>query len=120
MALSRFIEGGALVHFRTAVESPSGSGSTISSWPTAIAYLLKPYATNQAIAEALQDLGAVAQRPSETEEQYHLRFVQQHARAGYPFDTNERITCFIDGLDPRLRPAIHIYRKRAKLTHATR
>ena len=120
MALSRFIVGGAFVHFRTAVESSSGSGSTISSWPAAVAYLLKRYAANQAIAEALQNLGAITQQPSETEEQYHLRFVQQPARAGYPFDTNERMTCFIDGLDPRLRPAIHIYRKRAKLTQETR
>ncbi len=53
MALSIFIEGVALVHFRTAVKSSSGSGRTISSWPTAVAYLLKLYAENQAIAEAL-------------------------------------------------------------------
>ena len=111
MALSRFIDGDALVHFRTAVKSSSDFGKIVSLCPTSVAYLLKRYATNQAIAKALQDLRAVAQRPSKTEEEYHSRFVHQHAWAGYPFDTNETITGLINGLDPRIRPAVYIYRE---------
>ncbi len=55
------------MRFRAAVISSSGSGRTVSSWSTAVAYLLKKYATNQATAEALQHLRAVVLRSSETE-----------------------------------------------------
>ncbi len=76
LALLNFIDGDAYISYRTAVKSSSGSGRTVSSWPSAVVYLLKHYATNNAITEALQDSRIVALRRSETEEQYHSRFVQ--------------------------------------------
>ena len=81
--------------------------------------MLKQYATNSLIKEALENLRSMTQKPGETEHEFHTRFVKSHERARYPLDVNERITTFIDGLNPRLRPFLHVFREEHQGNHST-
>lgn len=85
----KFVRGEAATHYRTAVQSSSGTGQAVSSWPKAKAFFLCKYATNTAIKDALEELRSLRQRSSETEKQFHTRFVNAHAREGSSWDMNK-------------------------------
>ncbi len=110
LALPLFPTGAAFLYYRTGVTSATGTGRAIKSRPRAVAFLPKQFATNTAIKNALDDLRALRPNPGETKDEFHTRFVEAHERTGYPLDVNERITSFIDGLNPKIRPSIHVFR----------
>ena len=73
-------------------------------------YLLRRYATNAAIQQAIDQLQSLRQKSGEDEQEFFNRFEEEHARAGSPFEQRERVTRYIEGLDPRIRTLIHSHR----------
>ena len=59
----------------------------------------------------MKDLSNLKQGVDE-EEEYYTKFERMHARAGSPYDSRERVTKFIEGLDSRIKPLVHQFRER--------
>ena len=77
----------------------------------AVAFLLKQYATNSAIKEALENLRSLAQKPGQTEDEFHTLLFESHECSGYQFDINKRIPAFINGISQKPRPSLHLFRE---------
>lgn len=84
----------------------------MSSWPEAVQYLLRSYATSNAIRAAILALRDIAQRPLEDEEEYSSRLNKAAIRCGNVHSTDEKITLFIDGLSPAIKSLVARYRER--------
>lgn len=110
IALGFELTGEAASLYNTSVKYSAGTGRTVSSCPTAFAWLIRKYATNDAIKNGLDIVRTLTQKKDEDEEQFHTRFVNMHARGGSPWYANERITHYIDGLHSELRPPLHHFR----------
>jgi len=90
--------GSAKISLTTSSTSASSSPLAVYDWPSAVNHLLRMYATDWNIKEALDDLKAVKQKSNETEEDYHNRFILLHARAGCPWKEVEQVSHYIEGL----------------------
>ena len=83
----------------------------IQAWPDAVQFLLRSFATNEAIQSALTMLKDISQRDGEDELDYSTRLNRAERRCGNPHYPRDRITHFINGLDPAVMPRIHSYRE---------
>ena len=108
LALPHFLRGMAEAEFRSTADTPVGG---VTCWPEAVNYLLRSYATNEAIQTALLALRDVRQRDGETELDYNTRLNKAERRCGNPHTVEDRITIFIDGLTPAVKPLVYRYRE---------
>ena len=83
----------------------------IQAWPDAVQFLLRSFATNEAIQSALSSLKDIRQREGEDELDYSTRLNRAERRCGNPHYPRDRITHFVNGLDPAVMPRIHSYRE---------
>ena len=70
----------------------------IASWPSAVNWLLRTYATNIQIEQALSVVRDLRQKPGEVENEYATRMLAALARCGDIQSPYERTTLFIEGL----------------------
>lgn len=110
LALPYFLEKNALAQCRAARDSPPYEGG-ISVWPEAIQYLLRNYATNNAINEAILELRDIKQKSQEDETAYSTRLMTAEFRCGNVHSTEEKMTMFIDGLDLGIRSLVARFRE---------
>ena len=110
IAVTYFLKGEVLRQFRAATYANSRDGG-ITCWPEAVQYLLRSYATNAAISQALLDLRDTRQKSGETETEYSTRIMDAEYRCGNVHTTDERMTMFVDGLDSVIRPLVARYRE---------
>ena len=110
LALPYFLKKSALEHFRAARDAEPEDGG-IASWPEAVQFLLRSYATNAVISEALLDLRDIRQKPGEPETDYSSRLMRAVYRCGNIHSADERMTMFVDGLNPAIRSLVARYRE---------
>eukprot|EP00171_Calliarthron_tuberculosum_P004452 IDg4452t1 len=82
----------------------------IWNWPSAVNWLLRSYARDDALDRALTALRTMSQNPGEEEDAYMQRLTNAHARCGYPLQIDDFAARFVDGLDPRIRSLVRRYR----------
>ena len=82
----------------------------VSTWPQVVNYLLGTYATNDNIAKAVEDLLRLRQKTDESEQAYHERLLKAIARCGSVHRSAEKISIFINGLLPQIRPRVSEFR----------
>lgn len=61
-ALPYFLSKNALDHFRTAGQTSSSDSRAVTNWLSAVQFLLRKYASNANIQEALENLRAITQQ----------------------------------------------------------
>lgn len=110
LALSYFLRKDALAQFRAAQSSSPEEGG-IRYWPEAVQYLLRNYATDNAISAALLELRDMKQKTSEDEMTFSARLMAAEVRCGNIHSTEEKMTLFIDGLQAGVRPLVSRYRE---------
>ena len=110
VALPRFLRGLAKDQFET-VKGTSRREGGVHGWPEAVQYLLRSYATNENIQGAVHALKLINQRDGESELDYSSRLSRAERRCGNPHFPRDRMTHFIDGLDPAIKPLVHSYRE---------
>ena len=110
IALPHFLAKTALEHYRAARDASPREGG-VTAWPEAVQYLLRNYATNDAISEALLVLRDIRQSPAEDETAYSTRLMAAELRCGNVHSTEEKMTMFIDGLDPGIRSLVARHRE---------
>ena len=113
-ALPTLIEGNAKAHFNSAIAIGDVSEDGVYNWPTAVQCLLRSFATDDEIHEAVSSLEKVKQQPNETETDYWLRLTKAHSRAGSYLEHEHLASRFIEGLLPPLRPKLRMHRNRFK------
>lgn len=107
--LPSFLDSPAKYHYSAAV-ALSGSGSGVWNWPSAVNWLLRTYASDELLNQALNALRRATQKSNEDEGVFLQRINLLHARCGYPLPAAEFMALFVDGLDNRNRPLLHRYR----------
>ena len=105
LALPYFLKEDALRQYRAARDSSPKEGG-VSAWPEAVQYLLRNYATNNAISEAILEFRDTQQRPDEDETAYSTRLLSAELRCGNVHSSEEKMTMFIDGLLPGIRSLV--------------
>ena len=78
----------------------------IASWPAAVNWLLRTYATNIQIEQALSVVWDLRQKPGEVETEYTTRMLTALARCEDIHSPYERRTLFIEGLLPAIKPLV--------------
>lgn len=114
IALPYFLKGNAASQFRSVKTTSSRASGGVSAWPEAVQYLLHTYATPCAIREAIQVLRSISQRSGESETDYGMRVAKASNRCGNVFPEWEKITLFVDGLDPTIRSLVARYREASR------
>ena len=74
-------------------------------------HLLRTYATDERIQQALLDLEGVRQKPEETELEYSTRFDRAELRCGNVHKERERVLMFINGLEPAIKSLVSRYNR---------
>lgn len=110
LALPYFLRGFAAEQFRSTIGASRRDGGVVC-WPEAVQYLLRSYATNEAIQDALRALKNVQQTAGETELDYSNRLNRAERRCGNPHRLRDRVTDFISGLDPAVKPLVYRFRE---------
>ena len=110
LVLPYFLKGLAHEQY-TSMEGASSRAGGIRKWPEAIHYLLRSYATNERIQNALYELRGIAQKDGELEDDYSTRLNRAEGRCGNPHSMRDRITHFINGLLPTIGPIVGSYRE---------
>ena len=109
--LPYFMEGMAydmLLAATSGSEDPSEGG--VTCWPQAINFLLATFSTDTVIQSSPDDLREVTQQYSETERQYYQRLLTHFARCGNTHAEHEKMSLFINGLDPNFRDLVGQFR----------
>ena len=88
----------------------SGSGNTLR-WPEAVQYLLRTYATEQAIREAVEQFENLRQASNEDEHAFASRVGVAAYRCGNVHTDIEKITVFVNGLLPAIRSVVSRFRR---------
>ena len=83
----------------------------MSVWPEAVQWLLRSFATDEAIRQAVLALREVQQRPSEDEMEFEIRLTDASNRCGNVYSMEEQMTMFIEGLDASIKPMVSQYRQ---------
>lgn len=92
------------------IASRSRSG-TLTKWPEAVQYLLRTYATDRAIQEAVEALENIRQASNEDENAYASRVGTAAYRCGNVHTESEKITIFVHGLQPATRSIVSRFRR---------
>ena len=111
LSLPYFLSGSAESQFRAVRTASTSSHGGISCWPEAVQYLLRTYATPAAIRDAIQNLRETRQKPGETETAFSVRLNEACFRCGNVYPEWEKMTLFIDGLDPAIRSVVARHRE---------
>ena len=109
MALPKFLAKTAATQYRA--RQHGGHAGGITAWPEAVQYLLRTYATPGAIRRATSDLRTIRQLPDEDESAYAARINEAAYRCGNIHLEDEKMTFFVDGLQPELRTTVARYRE---------
>ena len=109
MALPKFLSKTASTQYRA--RQHGGSSGGITCWPEAVQYLLRTYATPSAIRKATSDLRSVQQLENEDESAYAARVSEAAYRCGNVLTEDEKMTIFVDGLQPEIRTTVARYRE---------
>lgn len=114
--LPHFLAGTANERYRGALafagrsQLSGGIPSGIWSWPSAVNWLLRTYARDDALDRALTDLRIMSQKPGEEEESFIQRLTNALAKCGYPLSPDDFIARFVDGLDIRIKSLVRRFR----------
>ena len=95
--------------YRAASNSSRSSG--VRYWPEAVQYLLRTYATETAIREALDQLDRIRQSPTEDEHAFAARVNEAIYRCGNVHEEVEKISFFINGLRDEIRTIVSRFRR---------
>ena len=120
--LPAFLGGLAKMEYDAGVEQLAPEEGGVSSWPEAVNYLLRSYAQNNHISDAINDLRATQQKPNETEREFATRVHKAVSRCGNVHSPEEIVTMYIDGLSPTIRSIVareHESRKRPSMLDMT-
>lgn len=67
---------------------------------------------SEAIESELKDFSALKQKTSENEDSFYARFVSAHARARSLWDSGKKISYYVKGSLPKIRPPFYEFRYR--------
>ena len=107
--LPYFLKGSAQRQYR-ASRNGSRSGG-VSSWPEAIQYFIRTYATPTTLREAVDNLRNLRQERNETETEFSIRINEAAHRCGNVHAENEKMTFFVNGLLPEIQPRVIRFRE---------
>lgn len=99
-----FLSSSALTTYQAALTAGGHASRPVESWPSAVNYMLKRYATDENIKQAADDILKIAQAEDEDEDDYFIRFEEANLRAGSSLDARRKITLLINGFDSAIRP----------------
>ena len=111
LALPSFLDGVALTHYQATCESLDADEGGVTCWPEAVNYLLRSFATSNAISEAVRALREIRQRPNETETSFAKRLNEAHIQCGKVQSADAIVQFFLRGLDPAIRTIVKSYRE---------
>ena len=111
LALPSFLDGVALTHYEATCESLDADEGGVTCWPEAVNYLLRSFATSNAISEAVQSLQEIRQVPHETETAFAKRLNEAHIRCGKVHSADAVVQFFLRGLDPAIKTIVESYRE---------
>ena len=111
LALPYFLNGTAETQFRAAQNASYATAGGVTNWSTAVQYLLRTYATPNALREAVADLRSLRQNAGESELDFSMRLNKALYRCGNVFPPDEQMTLFIDGLSPVIRTLVARFRE---------
>ena len=83
----------------------------VSVWPEAVQWLLRSFATDEAIRQAVLAMREVQQRLSEDEMEFYIRLTDASNRCGNVYSMETQMTMFIEGLDASIQPMVSQYRQ---------
>ena len=109
MALPQFLTGTARMQYRAA-RSGSRSGG-LACWPEAVQYLLRTYATQGAIRDAIHHLRSLRQDDKESERTFATRVNEAVYRCGNVHEEDEKMTFYVDGLQQEIRTVVARHRE---------
>ena len=109
LCLPYFLTHTASSAFRAAKAGSQTGG--VKVWPEAVQFLLRTYATNGAIRQALAAFRSVRQAPNESEMEYSAKLTNAAYRCGSIHSDVEKMTHFIDGLSPTIRTIVARFRE---------
>ena len=104
-----FLAGDTKEAYENNFELPEDKGG-FNNWPEVIQFLLKSYAKDRHIEEALASLEDIKHMPHEKESAYPKCLRTQARRCGGVFSESEMITRFILGLREDLKPLLRLTR----------
>ena len=111
IAIPYFLKGFALDQYQAAEDAYSANEGGVSCWPEAVQYLPRSYVTSNAIREATLSLRDVRQNSRETDMKYSNRLNQAELRCGNVHSLEEKMTMFVNGLDPAIEPLVARHRE---------
>lgn len=106
-----YLSGMAENQFNSVRGSSRASEGGVTCWPEAVQYLLRSYATSNAIQNAILALRDTKQKPGETETAYSTSLNKAFHRCDSMYSAQERCTMFVDGLDPAIRALVARHRE---------
>lgn len=109
VALPHFLTGTASQQFRASKNSSRSGG--VSSWPEAVQYFIRTYATPATLREAVEQLRNLKQGVNETEMDFATRINQAAYRCGNVHDEVDKMTYFVNGLLPEIQPRVMRFRE---------
>lgn len=112
VALPHFLRKLALEQYRAVSGSLNADEGGVTSWPEAVQYLLRSYATSNAIRGAILDLRDVTQKDRETEVEYSSRLNNAAIRCGNVHSMDDKMTLYVDGLDKTIKSLVARHRER--------
>ena len=118
VAIPNYLVDSAETQFRASIHGARSGG--ITSYPEAIQYLLRTYATPSALREAVNAVRDVKQQAGETENAYNIRLNNACDRCGNAFDQADKMTFFVNGLMDSIRSIVARFREsmpRGELTY---
>ena len=110
VVLPYLLKGSAKEQFNAVKGTLAGDGG-VTNWPEAVQYLLRTYATNSAIREAILALRDTKPRDGETETAFDARLNKAFHRCGNVHSREDRIAYFIDGLLPSIKDLVARHRE---------
>ena len=109
--LPEFLSGIALRQYTSVSQTAGSHHGKISVWPEAVQWLLRSFATDEAIRQAVLALREVQQRPSEDEMDFYIRLTDASNRCGNVYSMDDQLTMFIEGLHASIKPMVSQYRQ---------
>ena len=109
--LPEFLSGIALRQYTSVSQTAGSHHGKVSVWPEAVQWLLRSFATDESIRQAVLALRDVQQRPSEDEMEFYIRLTDAGNRCGNVHSMEEQMTMFIEGLDASIKPMVSQYRQ---------
>ena len=109
LALPHYLMDSAETQFRASIKGARSGG--ITSFPEAIQYLLRTYATPSALREAVNAVRDIRQQANETENEYNIRLSNACDRCGNAFDEAQKMTFFVNGLMESIRSIVARFRE---------